>query len=103
MIARIWHGRIKTEQTNEYTEYVRKTGVARHRQTPGNRGSMILTRTEDSVTHILVVSFWESLEAIKAFAGGAPEVAVYFPEDERYLLELEPGVQHYEVPVKELE
>ncbi len=44
-----------------------------------------------------MVSLWESLAAIRRFAGDDPEVAVYFPEDERYLLELEPGVQHYEV------
>jgi len=45
------------------------------------------------------VSFWESLEVIKAFAGSDPERARYYPEDERFLLDFEPNVEHYEVLV----
>jgi len=46
------------------------------------------------------LTFWESREAIRAFAGDNIELARYYPEDKRYLLEFEPGVLHYEVFTK---
>jgi heme-degrading monooxygenase HmoA len=103
MIARIWRGRTRIEQAAEYTEYMRKTGVAGQRRTPGNRGSMIWRRDDGPEAEFLVVSLWQTMEAVKAFAGERPEVAVYYPEDEKYLLELEPEVLHYEVPVCEID
>lgn len=51
---------------------------------------------------ILVFSLWESLEAIRAFAGEPEEEAIYYPDDFRFLLEVQPCVEHYEVPVVEL-
>ena len=49
------------------------------------------------VAHFITLSFWESREAIAAFAGTDIEVAKYYPEDEKYLLEFEPTVAHYEL------
>jgi len=43
------------------------------------------------------VTMWESMDAVRAFAGDDPERAVYYPEDDEYLLEREPTVSHYEV------
>jgi heme-degrading monooxygenase HmoA len=40
---------------------------------------------------------WDSLEAIKAFAGPNYEKAVYYSEDQKFLLAMEPRVRHYEV------
>jgi hypothetical protein len=37
------------------------------------------------------------MEAVKAFAGENPERSVYYPDDERYLVEMEALVRHYEV------
>lgn len=103
MIARVWRGRTRIEHADEYTQYMRKTGVAGQRTTPGNRGSMIWRRDDGEQAEFLVISLWETLEAVKAFAGERPDVAVYYPEDEKYLLELEPHVVHYEVPVYEID
>jgi len=102
MIARIWHGRTKAEHAHEYADYVNRTGVAQQRKTPGNLGSLLLRRIADDEAHFLVLSLWESMEAIEAFAGERPEVAVYYPKDEAYLLELEPHVRHWEVPIAAL-
>jgi hypothetical protein len=44
-----------------------------------------------------VVAFWDSIEAIRAFAGDDHGKAVYYPEDDAYLLSREPKVEHYEV------
>jgi hypothetical protein len=47
---------------------------------------------------IVTLSFWDSVQAIAAFAGEDIERAVYYPEDDRYLLERDPRVVHYQVP-----
>ncbi|NIR43225.1 MAG: antibiotic biosynthesis monooxygenase, partial [Gemmatimonadetes bacterium] len=96
MIARIWHGRTRIEHLDEYTDYIEKSGIAGLRGTPGNRAAMIFRRENGAEAEFLVVSFWESMEAVKAFAGEPLERAVYYPEDEKYLLEFEPEVVHYE-------
>ena len=59
----------------------------------------VLRRVEGEVAEFLVVSFWESMEAVRGFAGDDAETAVYYPEDDEYLLEREPGVAHYEVVI----
>jgi hypothetical protein len=44
-----------------------------------------------------LISHWESWDAIKAFAGADDEKAVYYPQDEKFLLEMRPKVKHYEI------
>jgi heme-degrading monooxygenase HmoA len=57
----------------------------------------VLERVEGDVTHFLLVSYWDSTDAIRAFAGKDIERARYYPEDAEFLLEFEPRVTHYEV------
>ena len=97
MIARTWHGRVPTSKADEYYQYLLRTGLADYTATPGNRGLQVLRRTDGEVTHYLLVTFWESLEAIKRFAGDDYQRARYYPEDDAYLLEREPLVTHYQV------
>ena len=97
MIARTWHGRVPAEKAEAYHAYLLRTGLADYAATPGNRGVSVLRRTEGAVTHYLLVTLWESLEAIQAFAGPEYERARYYPADDDYLLEREPLVTHYEV------
>jgi heme-degrading monooxygenase HmoA len=97
VIARTWHGRVPAEKAEVYYDYLLRTGLAEYASTPGNRGVTVLRRTESGVTHFLLITVWESIEAIKAFAGEDYERARYFSEDDEYLLEREPSVIHYEV------
>jgi heme-degrading monooxygenase HmoA len=97
MIARIWHGATPAAQADAYLELLFETGMRDYRATPGNRGAYVLRRLEGERAHFLTLTFWDSWEAVKAFAGDAPEKARYYSEDERFLLEFEPTVQHYEV------
>jgi heme-degrading monooxygenase HmoA len=97
MIARIWHGFTKADKADEYLAYLQETGVEHTRGTPGNHGVHILRRVADGRAEFLFTSFWDSLEAVHAFAGPDIERAVYYPKDAEYLLELEPTVAHYEV------
>lgn len=97
MIARTWHGVVPADRSDAYHDYLLETGVQDLRGTPGNRGVFVLRRTEGDRAHFFMISLWDSLESIGAFAGEDIERARYYPEDSEYLLELEPTVTHYEV------
>jgi len=97
MIARIWHGVTLECKSAEFFAYIRGTGEKDCRSTPGNCGVYVLRRVEDGKAHFLFVSLWDSVESIKRFAGSDYEKAVYCPEDEKFLIELEPKVVHYDV------
>jgi heme-degrading monooxygenase HmoA len=98
MIARIWRGWVRTEDRAAYVEYIERTGMAEYRSTPGNEGAWMLARDlDDGRTEIVTLSFWASRDAIRGFAGDDIERAVYYPEDDRYLVDHEPMVSHFEV------
>lgn len=97
MIARIWHGRTPADKADDYLAYVKRTGIDAYRSVEGNRGQYILRKIEGDVAEFTVLSLWESMDAIRAFAGPEPEKPVYYPEDEAYLLELEDKVDHHDV------
>ncbi|MGH2581718.1 MAG: antibiotic biosynthesis monooxygenase family protein [Anaerolineales bacterium] len=97
MIARIWHGATQLEKAEAYTEYLYKTGIPDYKATEGNLSAYILKRREGNLMHFLALTFWESEEAIRRFAGDDLEKARYYPEDEDFLVEKEPFVNHYEV------
>jgi len=97
VIARLWHGAVPASKAREYERYLEATGIPDYRATQGNRGVLVLRRLEGDRAHFLLISFWESLEAIRGFAGDDLERARYYPEDAQYLVELEPRVTHYEV------
>jgi heme-degrading monooxygenase HmoA len=101
MIARVWHGATLEDRAEEFLEYVKRTGVPGLSSTTGNLGVMVFRRVEGGIVHFVLTSLWESYEAIARFAGPDIEQARYYPEDERYLIELEPTVTHYEVVVGE--
>ena len=97
MIARAWHGRVPAAKADAYYAYLLRTGLTDYAATPGNRGVYVFRRVEGDVAHFLLTTLWESIEAIKRFAGEEYERARYYPEDDDYLLEREPSVTHYEV------
>lgn len=97
MIARIWRGTTLESKADEYLQYLMATGLGDYRKTEGNKGVHVLRRVRDGRAEFILVSFWESLDAVRNFAGENIERAVYYPEDEQYLLAIEPEVEHYEV------
>ena len=99
MITRIWHGRTRAADADVYRQYVIDTGIPDYLATPGNRGAQIWQRTEGDITHIWTVSWWDSYDHVRAFAGDELEKARYYEEDKKYLLEFEPLVQHCEAYV----
>jgi heme-degrading monooxygenase HmoA len=97
MVARTWHGSVRSEDDERYWDYLQRTGVRDLRSTPGNRGVYVLRRLEGGRAHFVVISLWRSGADIARFAGDDVERARYYPQDEDFLMELEPNVTHYEV------
>lgn len=95
-ILREWRAEIRRATSAAYVEYVRATGMAEYRRTPGNLGAVIAVRDLDAErSEIVTLSWWTSLDAIRAFAGDPPDRARYFPHDSQYLLTRPESVQHY--------
>jgi heme-degrading monooxygenase HmoA len=97
MIARIWRGSVRETDRDTYYEYLQKTGLKEYAETPGNRGVFTLRRVENGQCEFLLLTLWDSWDAIRAFAGPDYEKAVYYPEDDQFLIERGPKVEHYEL------
>ena len=97
MITRIWRGITRAEQADAYVAFLEENALPQYARTPGNRGASVLRRAQGEHCEILLVSLWESMDAVRAFAGENPERSVYYPEEDRFLLDMEPLVRHYEV------
>jgi len=97
MIARIWRGITLAEKADAYFEYLQSTGVKEYAATPGNRGVYVLRRVVGDRCEFQIVTLWDSMDAVRRFAGEEAERAKYYPDDDRYLLEMEPLVRHYDV------
>jgi heme-degrading monooxygenase HmoA len=92
----MWRGWVATERSAEYVDYINGTGMAEYRQTPGNIDAQMWTRDlRDGRTEVVTVSWWETLEAIRGFAGDDISRAVFYPEDDEYLIGREDTVTHY--------
>ncbi|HXD84816.1 MAG TPA: hypothetical protein VN599_10335 [Rudaea sp.] len=97
MIARIWRGITQKDKADDYLAYLQETGIKDYAKTPGNRGVNVLRREQGEHCEFMLISLWDSMDAVRAFAGENPDKSVYYPEDDRYLLDMEPLVRHYEV------
>lgn len=99
MIARVWHGRVPIEKAAGYDAYLAysELGVPGYRIISGNRGALLLRRADGQEMHFLLISLWDSEEAIRRYAGPDMERAQYFAFDLECLMEPEPNVTHYEV------
>lgn len=97
MLARTWKGAVRREDAEAYTRYLEETGVAEYASTDGNRGVWMLRRDVENRTEFVMFTLWESLDAVRAFAGEDYEVAVFYPEDDKFLIDRDLTAQHFEV------
>jgi heme-degrading monooxygenase HmoA len=96
LILRRWAGLIRTTDRDAYAAYIAGTGGADYSSTPGNRGyQMTMRDLGDGTTEVVTLSWWTSLDAIRAFAGEEIERARYYPDDDRYLLSRPDNVEHH--------
>lgn len=97
MIARVWRGITAADKADAYIAYLQQAALPDYARTPGNRGVTVLKRVQGEHAEIVLLSMWESMAALRTFTGDNPERSVDYPEDENYLLEMEPLVRHYDV------
>ncbi|GLW29115.1 antibiotic biosynthesis monooxygenase [Actinoplanes regularis] len=94
----MWRGWVRTERAHEYVDYIARTGLVGYRETSGNLGAEMWTRDlGDGRTEVTTLSWWESLDHIRAFAGDDISQAVFYPQDDEYLVDRETTVTHHEV------
>jgi hypothetical protein len=99
VIARVWRGATRAEDAEAYAAYIEASGVGPARKLDGARGSLVLRRVEGDRAEFETIILFDSLEHVRAFAGEELEAAVFFPEDDRYLVDRDLTVRHYDVDV----
>lgn len=97
VIARTWRGWTRADEADAYVEYLQRTGIPEYRATEGNRAAYILRRNVGERTEFVTLTLWESLDAVRGFAGEDVDRAVFYPEDDRFLVDRETTVAHFEV------
>jgi heme-degrading monooxygenase HmoA len=98
-IARIWHGRTPLSRADEYRQYLYEAGVKKIAAIPGNRGVQLLMRKTPDDAEFMVVSYWDSIDAIKGYAGATYENVHDLPRDSEFLIDKETKVRHFEIDV----
>ena len=103
VILRKWTGRIRTAEQDEYVAYIAGTGLEDYAKTPGNLGfEMLLRELGNGETEVTTLSWWASMDSIRGFAGPTPELARYYPEDDRFLVHRPLHVEHHQVIASDL-
>jgi heme-degrading monooxygenase HmoA len=102
VIARTWHGKTLRARADEYEKYL-ADAVAKFTSIKGNLGYQLMRLDGgpdgDAYVEFQVISYWESLDAIKAYAGADVRRTRSLPRDPEYLVDLEPLVRNYELRV----
>jgi heme-degrading monooxygenase HmoA len=98
-IARIWHGRTPAARAEEYRQYIFEAGIKKIASLPGNRGVQLMVKTSAEEGEFMVVSYWDSIEAIKGYAGADYTRVHDLPRDDEFLIEKEKLVRHFELDV----
>ena len=97
MVASVWRGRKAKENAEAYGAFLERTAYPDYGEVEGNRGWFLLRREDAGAVEFVLVSFWDSMEAIRRYAGSEAEKPNYYPEDRTYLLELPERAEHYEL------
>jgi heme-degrading monooxygenase HmoA len=96
-VVRVWRGATRRPDGDEYEEYLRKTGFAGYAAAAGNLGTYMSRRDLGDMARFCCVTLWQSMDSVHAFAGADPERAVFYPEDDRFLVERDLTVAHYTI------
>jgi hypothetical protein len=97
MIARTWRGATRAADPERYLGYLERTGLREYRETPGNQDVLCLRRAPGDRAEFLILTLWDSLEPVVGFAGADVGKAVFYPEDDRFLVARGERAGHFEV------
>lgn len=97
MILRMWKARSTAENVGAYVQHATKKVFPALRAIEGHRGAYLLRRTVDGAIELVVLTLWESMDAVRRFAGAKPDKAVVEPEARAVLTDFDSSVTHFEV------
>ncbi|MGN6690659.1 MAG: hypothetical protein ACTHJU_06930 [Sphingopyxis sp.] len=97
MIARRWHGMVPAAKAEAYRKLMIDVAIPDYQSVARNRGAWCLERRDGDIFHFEMLSFWDNLDVIEAFAGTSVDAAKYYDFDDAFLIEKEPHVLHFEV------
>jgi heme-degrading monooxygenase HmoA len=97
MIARTWHGRALPANAGKYAQHATARVLPALNTIAGYRGGMVLRRDAGAEVEFVVVTLWDSMKAVREFAGDTPERAVVEPAAREVLSGFDELVSHYEV------
>jgi heme-degrading monooxygenase HmoA len=97
MIARLWRGWTSRENADAYERLLRERVLPGLKLLDGHRGGYILRQESNEEVEFVVMNLFDSLEAVRAFAGPEYTVPVFEPEARQLLSKVEPVARHYEV------
>jgi heme-degrading monooxygenase HmoA len=96
MISRIWHGWTRPENANAYEALLRHEVLPGIHRVPGFNGAQLLRRDGNREVEFVTITLFDSLEAVKQFAGEDYEVAVVPPHAQKLLSRFDARSAHYE-------
>ena len=99
MVARIWHGRTPAAKADAYRQYLFDVGIKKIASLPGNRGVQMMVSKTAEQGDFTVISYWDSIEAIKGYAGENYTQVHDLPRDKDFLIDHEPLVRHLDLDV----
>lgn len=99
MVARVWHGRTPADKAAEYREYLFDAGVRKIATLPGNRGVQMMVSNTADQGEFMVISYWDSIDAIKGYAGADYTKVHDLPRDKDFLIDKETLVRHFALDV----
>lgn len=97
MIARFWSAHTTADRVQSYADHLRTRVLPELQALDGYAGADLLQRSLPDGVEIVVITWWRSLDAIRAFAGPDLEQAVVADEAARLLERFDRRVRHYEV------
>ena len=100
MIARVWRGVAWPDKANDYVEHLRRAVFPELHQIEGFREAVVLQRAVKDGIEFTVQTVWESLEAVRAFAGDTVDAAVVAPAAKPLFREFDSFVTHYEIVLR---
>ncbi|MBC7814099.1 MAG: antibiotic biosynthesis monooxygenase [Burkholderiales bacterium] len=97
MIARAWRAVADVDKAPQYEAHFQHDVLPELREIDGYKGAYLLKREENGAVIIAVLTLWESMNAVQAFAGDQPDMAVVSPAAQAVLRSFDTGVMNYEV------
>ena len=97
MISRHWRGLAQPNRAQDYVQHLRAETFPAVRKIPGFVDASLLSRSLGAGVEFLVVTRWESLDAIAKFAGSDPEAAVVPAKAAAMMIEYDHRARHFEV------